>query len=398
MKLSTIPYAQNIVFPSDMHSISCNKMLSDTKLIVQKDNGHIIYTPIVQRIKKNIEKIVLDNAELHGFNEMLFPVLMNSNILNISGKTDEYYNEFYSLSDERNSLLISPTTEERLIDFVQSGGIQSYKNFPMRFAQISNVYRNLKRPEGLYKSKEISCVVLTAIDRDKSAYLETMEQFKIICEQSFKQIDISNFYIQDKFSGAVEFLYNTEMADRPLEKSIINNFGNNNEFKNKNLFGSLSMGYPFNQSENFNLSYVDNTGAIKKPVVSTYGIGTQRCIHSLFEKAKNGSINAFRNIIRPFDIDIVILDKNVDYNKIGSLIDGLKKLGLSYCIDDRNQGLKDKMQFSEFFSIPCRIVIGKKELEKEEYLIKPLESNNEFRLNLLNTMELIKKITSENIK
>ena len=249
MRLSSVPYSQNIVFPNSISSCTCNQLLTDTKLILQNNAGHIIYTPIVQKIKKNIENITLSHAESFGFNEMLFPVLMDYKLLDSSGKTQEYANEFYDISDQKGNLIISPTTEERLIDYVLRNGATSYKNMPMRFSQISNVYRNLKRTEGLYKSKEISCVVLTAVDTDQQSYLQTMDDFRKICEQTFAQIGIPNFYVQDKVSGAIEFFYETELADRPLDKSIINNFGTKNNFQNQNLFGSLSMGYPFYQSK-----------------------------------------------------------------------------------------------------------------------------------------------------
>lgn len=395
MRLSSVPYSQNITFNNLTSSRSSNQILSDTKLIQQSSSGHIIYTPIVQRIKKNIEKIALSNADTYGFNEMLFPVLMDYKLLNISGKTQEYANEFYDISDQNSDLIVSPTTEERLIDFVSHNGTLSYKSLPMRFSQISNVYRNLKRPEGLYKSREISCVVLTAIDSERQQYLETMNDFRLLCEQTFNQIGIPNFYIQDKMSGAIEFFYETELADRPLYKSIINNFGNKNDFETQKLYGSLSMGYPFYQSQKFNLFYVDKDGIRRRPIVSTYGIGTQRCILVLFEYAKNGKKYAFQQGIRPFDVDIVILANDKYNSHIQTLADKLHQNSIQYCIDDRNNGLQDKMRFSEFFSVPCRIVIGDKEIQQSQYAVKPLGGNEVLAVNFDSALNIAKQLTQE---
>ena len=393
MRLSSVPYSQNITFNNLTSSLSSNQILSDTKLIQQSSSGHIIYTPIIQRIKKNIEKMALSNAETYGFNEMLFPVLMDAKLLDISGKTQEYANEFYDISDKNANLVVSPTTEERLIDFVSRNGTLSHKNLPMRFSQVSNVYRNLKRPEGLYKSREISCVVLTAIDSERQQYLETMNDFRLLCEQTFNQIGIPNFYVQDKISGAIEFFYETELADRPLDKSIINNFGNKNDFATQKLYGSLSMGYPFYQSQKFNLFYVDKDGSRKQTIVSTYGIGTQRCILVLFEYAKNGITDAFRQKIRPFDVDIVVLAKDRNNAQIKKLEDELRQNGIQYCTDDRNNGMQDKMRFSEFFSIPCRIMIGEKELQTHQYSVKPLATKDMVTANLSDTLTLVQKLT-----
>jgi prolyl-tRNA synthetase len=390
-----VPYSQNITFNNLTSSLSSNQILSDTKLIQQSSSGHIIYTPIIQRIKKNIENIALSNAESYGFNEMLFPVLMDYKLLNISGKTQEYANEFYGISDKNGDLIVSPTTEERLIDFVSRNGIISHKNLPMRFSQVSNVYRNLKRPEGLYKSREISCVVLTAIDSERQQYLETMNDFRLLCEQTFNQIGIPNFYVQDRMSGAIEFFYETELADRPLDKSIINNFGNKNDFETQKLYGSLSMGYPFYQSQKFNLFYVDKDGTRKQPIVSTYGIGTQRCILVLFEYAKNGKIDAFRQKIRPFDVDIVVLAKDKNNAQIKKLEEELQQNGIQYCTDDRNNGMQDKMRFSEFFSVPCRIIIGEKELQTYQYSVKPLSTKEMVTVSLSDTLTLAQKLTQE---
>lgn len=398
MRLSSVPYSQNIVFPNSISSRTCNQLLTDTKLVMQSNAGHIIYTPIVQKIKKNIENIALSHVESFGFNEMLFPVLMDCKLLDISGKTQEYASEFYDISDQKGNLIVSPTTEERLIDFVLRNGAISYKNMPMRFSQISNVYRNLKRTEGLYKSKEISCVVLTAIDANQQSYLQTMDDFRKICEQTFAQIGIPNFYVQDKVSGAIEFFYETELADRPLDKSIINNFGTKNNFQNQKLFGSLSMGYPFHQSKQFNLFYADKTGAKQKPIVSTYGIGTQRCILALFEYAKNGKTDAFKQGVRPFDVDIVVLSKDRHNPSIQILANILRQNGFQYCIDDRNNGMQDKMRFSEFFSIPCRIIIGDKELKYDNYSIKPLNANETIVESLPNAINLVRTLTQSRTK
>lgn len=398
MRLSSIPYSASINLLQCNKSVPCNRLLADTNLIQQNSPGHIIYTPIVQKIKKNIENITLENAEKYGFNEMLFPVLMETKLLDASGKTQEYADEFYTPSDSKGNLIISPTTEERLIDFVARSGVLSYKSLPMRFSQVSNVYRNLKRTEGLYKSREISCVVLTAIDKDNATYLQTMKDFRLLCEESFKQMGIPNFYIQDKMSGAVEFFYTTELADRPLSKSIINNFGNKNKFETQELFGSLSMGYPFKQSENFNLFYTDNRGTRKKPVVSTYGIGTQRCIHTLFEQAKNGRTDAFSPAVRPFDVDIIVLSKDTQHAQIKILAEQLQKNKIHYCIDDRNNSMKDKMRFSEFFSIPCRIIIGDKEIAQQQYSVKPLTVNEPMYVDIAKAIELVKQLTIERVR
>jgi prolyl-tRNA synthetase len=398
MRLSSVPYSQNITFNNLSSSLSCNQILSDTKLIQQSAAGHIIYTPILQRIKRNIENIALSYSESYGFNEMLFPVLMDSKLLDISGKTAEYANEFYDISDKNGNLIISPTTEERLIDFVSHNGTLSYKNLPMRFSQVSNVYRNLKRPEGLYKSREISCVVLTAIDAEHSQYLETMNDFRLLCEKTFANIGIPNFYIQDKVSGAIEFFYETELADRPLDKSIINNFGNKNVFDTQKHYGSLSMGYPFYQSEKFNLFYTDKDGIRKQPIVSTYGIGTQRCILVMFEYAKNGKTDAFKQKVRPFDVDIVVLAKDKYNSHIQTLADKLRQNGIQYCIDDRNNNMRDKMRFSEFFSVPCRVIIGDKEIQQNLYAIKPLDDNEVITANFDSALNIAQQLTKEKVR
>jgi len=398
MRLSSVPYSQNITFNNLSSSLSCNQILSDTKLVQQSNAGHIIYTPIIQKIKRNIENITLSHAESYGFNEMLFPVLMDAKLLDISGKTDEYANEFYDMSDKNANLVISPTTEERLIDFISRNGTLSHKNLPMRFSQISNVYRNLKRPEGLYKSREISCVVLTAVDADRQQYLETMNNFRLLCEKTFVDIGIPNFYIQDKVSGAIEFFYETELADRPLDKSIINNFGNKNVFDTQKHYGSLSMGYPFYQSEKFNLFYTDKDGIRKQPIVSTYGIGTQRCILVMFEYAKNGKTDAFKQKVRPFDVDIVVLAKDKYNSHIQTLADKLRQNGIQYCIDDRNNNMRDKMRFSEFFSVPCRVIIGDKEIQQNLYAIKPLDDNEVITANFDIALNIAQQLTKEKVR
>lgn len=375
MYLSHVVNSDSLIVPKNFEKLSVNKLLTDMKLLSMLDSGCISYSPLLARIKHRIEKICMDSASQYGFNEVILPMLMQKQLLEKSGKLADYSAEFYFFDKPHEKSVLVPTTEEPIIQMLMHGGLKSYKQLPMRFSQLSNVYRHLKRSEGLYKSREISCVVLTSADFDQQAFLNTVEDFKKICSNSFKKMGIPSFYVQDEKSGAIEYMFETESADRPLNKSVIRRYSSDQPLPDDDKsYGSLSMGYPFYQSKNFDLTFDSPDGKKMKPVIGTFGIGTQRCVYALFEKARNQKEKAFTKDVRPFDVMLVQVGKESDkiQSNISQIKEQLEDSGLSVVVDDRPIGIQDKLALSEFLSIPSRILVGKKEAETGSFTMKDL--------------------------
>lgn len=375
MYLSHVVNSDSLIVPKNLDKLSVNKLLADMKLLSMLDSGCISYSPLLTRIKHRIEKICMDSASKYGFNEVILPMLMQKQLLEKSGKLKDYSAEFYFFDKPHDKSVLVPTTEEPIIQMLMHGGLKSYKQLPMRFSQLSNVYRHLKRSEGLYKSREISCVVLTSADFDQKSFFQTVEDFKKICSSSFQKMGIPSFYIQDDKSGAIEYMFETESADRPLSKSVIRRYSSDQTLpSDEKSYGSLSMGYPFYQSKNFDLTFDSPDGKKMKPVIGTFGIGTQRCVYALFEKARNQKEKAFTKDVRPFDVMLVQVGKGSDQiqSNISQIKDQLEDSGLSVVVDDRPVGIQDKLALSEFLSIPSRILVGKKEAETGLFTMKDL--------------------------
>ena len=133
-----------------------------------------------------------------------------------------------------------------------------------------------------------------------------------------------------------------------------------------------------------------------KPVIGTFGIGTQRCIYALFEKARNKEENAFSAKVRPFDVMLIQVGDKTD--KINASIEKIKEnledSGLNVVVDDRVLGLQKKLALSEFLSIPSRILVGQQETNTDTYTLKSLtKQTGHFKLNELiqQTKQLVKE-------
>lgn len=147
MYLSHVVNSDSLIVPKDLKKQPVNKLLLDMKLLSMLDSGCLSYSPLLARIKHRIEKICMDIAAHQGFNEVILPMLMQKQLLEKSGKLADYSAEFYFLDKPHEKSVIVPTTEEAIIQMMMKGGLKSYKQLPMRFAQLSNVYRHIRRSE-----------------------------------------------------------------------------------------------------------------------------------------------------------------------------------------------------------------------------------------------------------
>lgn len=134
------------------------------------------------------------------------------------------------------------------------------------------------------------------------------------------------------------------------------------------------MGYSFNKVASLGLSYLDNDNSRKTPMMGTFGIGIQRCLYALFQKARLGDKYAFNRQVRPFDVVIVPMIENDEaVNQVAAdLAQDISRKGLSVVIDDRKGTLSEKLKLADLFSVSVRIPIGRKEMSSMQFEVRSI--------------------------
>lgn len=129
-------------------------------------------------------------------------------------------------------------------------------------------------------------------------------------------------------------------------------------------------------TETMGMTYVDEEGNVKNPIMGCYGIGVGRLMASILEaRATDRKVN-WPASISPFDIHICPLDYNKNEEitvKSNSLYEKLSCMGYDVLLDDRQKSAGVKFADADLIGAKFRIVLGKKNIEQNLFEVKSLD-------------------------
>jgi prolyl-tRNA synthetase len=140
--------------PADAEILS-HKLLLRAGLIRKLAGGVYTFLPLGLRALRKVEQIVREEMDRAGAIEVLMPALQPPEIWQQSGRYETASNVLFKLKDSGNrEWVLSPTAEE-VITTLAANEINSYRQLPKNFYQISVKFRDEIRPRfGLMRAKE----------------------------------------------------------------------------------------------------------------------------------------------------------------------------------------------------------------------------------------------------
>ncbi|MGV0623648.1 proline--tRNA ligase [Mycobacterium kansasii] len=150
--------------------------------------GLYSWLPLGLRVLRNIERVVREEMNAIGGQEILFPALLPRAPYETTNRWTEYGDSVFRLQDRRgNDYLLGPTHEE-LFTLTVKGEYNSYKDFPLVLYQIQNKYRDEARPRaGILRVREFVMKDSYSFDIDsaglKAAYHAHREAYQRIFER-----------------------------------------------------------------------------------------------------------------------------------------------------------------------------------------------------------------------
>ena len=122
-----IPITKDL--PSDA-KIKSHQLMLRTGMIRQSSAGIYSWLPLGFKIMKKIEKIVREEQNNIGVQEILMPTIQSSEIWKESGRYEDYGEEMLRIKDRQDrEMLYGPTNEELVTDIFRAS-FKSYKSFP----------------------------------------------------------------------------------------------------------------------------------------------------------------------------------------------------------------------------------------------------------------------------
>jgi len=118
-------------------------------------SGVYSYLPLGWKVVRNIEKIVIEEMEKIGAQEMLLPVIQSSDIWKESERWFDYGPEMMKFEDRHGREFALGPTHEEMITTTIKNELNSYKQLPMNLYQITTKYRDEIRPRfGVLRARE----------------------------------------------------------------------------------------------------------------------------------------------------------------------------------------------------------------------------------------------------
>lgn len=140
--------------PADAVVIS-HKLMLRAGMVRKLASGLYTWLPSGLRVLQKVEKIIREEMNRAGAQEVLMPVVQPMELWDESGRGPDYGPELLRITDRHdNAFCLGPTHEEVITDMVRND-VHSYKQLPLNFYQIQTKFRDETRPRfGVMRSRE----------------------------------------------------------------------------------------------------------------------------------------------------------------------------------------------------------------------------------------------------
>ena len=165
--------------------------------------GGFTWLPLGWLVYRNVERIVREEMDAAGFQEVHFPALLPREPYEATNRWTEYGPNLFRLQDRRGvDYLLGPTHEEMFTLLVKDL-YSSYKDLPLRIYQIQTKFRDEARPRaGLLRGREFVMKDSYSFDIDDQGLAESYEAHRQAYIRTFERLELP-FVIVSAMSGAM---------------------------------------------------------------------------------------------------------------------------------------------------------------------------------------------------
>ncbi len=340
--------------------------------------GLILWMPKGAFIRRKIEDYWIEEHYKAGYELLNTPHIAKIDLWETSGHLSFYKeNMFPSMEFDNAEYQLKPMNCPFHIEVYQAK-MRSYRDFPIRWAELGTVYRyersgvlhGLLRVRGFTQDDAHIFSLPKDLDRDIEDILKL--NFKILKTFGFDKYSVYLSTKPDKAVGTPENWQRAENAlKNALEKLAIEYeidpgegvfYGPKIDIKIKDMLGRSwqcsTVQVDFNLPDRFNISYIDEDGAKKQPIM------IHRALMGSFERFFGVLIEnyggKFPLWLAPTQLIIIpVSEKHLDYaNKVKEIF---LEDGIRVKVDSRNEKLGYKIRAAEMDKIPYMAIVGEKE-------------------------------------
>ncbi len=340
--------------------------------------GLVLWLPKGAFIRRKIEDFWVEEHYKAGYELLNTPHIAKIDLWETSGHLSFYKeNMFPPMEFDNMEYQLKPMNCPFHIAIYKSR-MRSYREFPIRWAELGTVYRYERSGvlHGLLRVRGFTQDDAHIFSRPEQLQEEIVNildlNFKILRTFGFDNYDVYLSTRPDKYVGSLENWERAENALKyALEKQGISYeidpgegvfYGPKIDIKIKDTLGRSwqcsTIQVDFNLPERFNISYIDQNGEKKQPIM------IHRALMGSFERFFGVLIEHYAGKfplwLAPVQVTVVpVSEKYLDYGQ--NVFEQLKERGIRVKLDDRNEKLGYKIRSAELEKIPYILIVGEKE-------------------------------------
>ncbi len=339
--------------------------------------------------------------------EVMTPTMMSRKLWETSGHWDHYKDNMYTTKVDEEDYAIKPMNCPGAM-LVYKNGIHSYRELPMRIAELGHVHRHEASGalNGLFRVRAFTQDDAHIILR-RDQIEDEVKRIMAIFDKVYSVFGLSYKIVlstrPDDFIGEVSFWDESERIlaqackDSGHEYQINPGdgafYGPKLDFKLKDSMGRTwqcgTIQLDVNLPHRFGCTYIDENGEKVEPVMLhrvVFG-SIERFIGILIENYGG----AFPTWLAPVQVKLlpVNLSKHLEYaNEVKA---ALRELDVRVEVDDSNEKLGYKIRNAQVEKVPYSIVIGDKEVESRSLTYRVYGQKDQITVSLEEFEKLIQE-------
>jgi len=197
--------------PAEAEAVS-HKLMVRGGFVRQLAAGLYIYLPLGQRVMDKIDRIIREEMNAIGGQEVTMPVLHPAEVWQQTGRWDTIGDEMFRLKDRSGRDMCLAMTHEEIMTWLAAHDLRSYRDLPQIWYQFQTKLRDEARPKsGILRTREFIMKDSYSFDRNEEGLDKSYDIHLDAYKKIYSRCGLKFFVVQSDMgmmggTGAHEFM------------------------------------------------------------------------------------------------------------------------------------------------------------------------------------------------
>jgi prolyl-tRNA synthetase len=197
--------------PAEAEAVS-HKLMVRGGFVRQLAAGLYIFLPLGQRVMDKIDRIIREEMNAIGGQEVTMPVLHPAEVWQQTGRWDTIGDEMFRLKDRSGRDMCLAMTHEEIMTWLAAHDLRSYRDLPQIWYQFQTKLRDEARPKsGILRTREFIMKDSYSFDRDEEGLDKSYDIHLDAYKKIYSRCGLKFFVVQSDMgmmggTGAHEFM------------------------------------------------------------------------------------------------------------------------------------------------------------------------------------------------